>query len=388
MHNKVSIIIPTYNYGDFLSASIDSVLKQTYQNMEIIVIDDGSTDNTRQIVDSYKDQIKYIYQENSGLSTARNTGIKHATGEYMLFLDADDLLGVNLIQSQVEYLTNNPEINISVCRNRLFHKTDASDSPKSFGSWRLFKRNLDIHLCHLNIAPPHAFFFKSKIIKNSKGFDTTLTACEDYDLWIRLSIEGHIPYYNPKGMVYYRRHPKSMSSNLKNQYHHDVILHERVMDLLKKNSKFPLGKRFEGLLAFSSGVVRTAFLLNKLNLPNDFKLMKLAYMSINEAIKKFQKIIPDVLFLLFYFRIKSFLVHPDFKNVKYSKEISHNLDELIKGTCDSALNRKCLIKSIIGLLTKPNIDVWEKRELFIYIFHYLKNICVSLIKYNKSNKTI
>lgn len=88
---KVSVIIPTYNYGRFLGEAIQSVLDQTFTDFELIVVDDGSTDNTKEVVSSFKDsRIKYIFQENCGVSAAQNTGIRASTGEYIAILGSDD----------------------------------------------------------------------------------------------------------------------------------------------------------------------------------------------------------------------------------------------------------------------------------------------------------
>ena len=93
--SKVSILIPSYNNAHYLPQAIDSALNQTFQDFEIIIIDDGSTDNTREIVERYlkraPDKIRYIYQDNQGLARARNTGLRHARGEYVALLDADDV---------------------------------------------------------------------------------------------------------------------------------------------------------------------------------------------------------------------------------------------------------------------------------------------------------
>ena len=93
---KVSVIIPTYNYGKYIEKAVDSVLTQTYRDQEIIVVDDGSTDNTREIIEArYKDKVRYFYQENRGAPAARNFGLRKAEGEFVTFLDADDWLMPN-----------------------------------------------------------------------------------------------------------------------------------------------------------------------------------------------------------------------------------------------------------------------------------------------------
>jgi glycosyltransferase involved in cell wall biosynthesis len=106
----VSVIIPTYNFASFLPKAIDSCLNQTYQNLEIIVVDDGSTDHTREVVQGFKDKIIYIYQDNQGVSAARNTGLELATGDFITFLDADDYLTEDSIQVRLDVLLKYDDI--------------------------------------------------------------------------------------------------------------------------------------------------------------------------------------------------------------------------------------------------------------------------------------
>jgi glycosyltransferase involved in cell wall biosynthesis len=100
----ISVIMPSYNHGKYLSHAIESVLQQTYPAQQVIVVDDGSTDNTPEIVKPYLPQITYLHQNNSGISAARNTGIQHAKGKYLAFLDADDKWPIDKLQSQVQAL--------------------------------------------------------------------------------------------------------------------------------------------------------------------------------------------------------------------------------------------------------------------------------------------
>lgn len=108
----VSVVIPTYNRADLVREAIQSVLDQTYQNFEIIVVDDGSTDGTEQVLAPYKDKIIYIYQENQGGAAARNTGINRAKGKYIAFLDSDDLWFPQKLEKQVEILDKNQDISV------------------------------------------------------------------------------------------------------------------------------------------------------------------------------------------------------------------------------------------------------------------------------------
>ena len=105
----ISVIIPAYNHAKYLSEAIQSVLNQTYQNFEILIVDDGSTDNTRQVVQNYTDQrIKYIYQENRGLAASRNAGLRVTQGEYVAFLDADDIFLPHKLEVQLDWFEAHP----------------------------------------------------------------------------------------------------------------------------------------------------------------------------------------------------------------------------------------------------------------------------------------
>lgn len=117
----VSTIIPVYNGEQFIGEAIDSVLAQTYHPIEIIVVDDGSQDNTAKIVKSYP-QVIYIHQKNSGCGTAKNTGIQHSKGDFLAFLDADDLWNEQKIEIQMDPLLNNPEIEYVICNMKNFYQ--------------------------------------------------------------------------------------------------------------------------------------------------------------------------------------------------------------------------------------------------------------------------
>ena len=113
----ISVIIPCYNYGHFLSEAVDSVLgqKRGELTVEIIVVDDGSTDDTAVVAQGLGSSIRYIHQENQGLSEARNTGIRAAKGDFLVFLDADDLLTANTLSSHLNNFAAHPELDASVC---------------------------------------------------------------------------------------------------------------------------------------------------------------------------------------------------------------------------------------------------------------------------------
>jgi glycosyltransferase involved in cell wall biosynthesis len=264
-NSLVSVIIPTYNYGHFLVDCVNSVLEQTVKNIEIIVIDDGSSDNTSEIIKTFGNMITYIFQQNKGLSAARNTGLKHASGDFVQFLDSDDLLGINAIEAKVNFLDRNPGISVAVSPSLEFSSVAVDGRPETNGCWHLHRRNLDVHLAYLNIAPPHAFLMRRTVVEHVGYFNESLKACEDYDYWLRAAAFGYVPHYGGEGsIVYYRKHPASMSANRKKQYYYDCVLHRTVLELFLRNSKIPVSQNH--WLAFIAGILTT---LSRVELRHD-----------------------------------------------------------------------------------------------------------------------
>ncbi len=228
---RLSVIIPAFNYAHFLRACVDSVRGQGIDGVEVLVVDDGSSDDTAAVAATLPG-IRYIHQANQGLSAARNTGIAHARGEYLLFLDADDQLAPATLAARLDFMRELRTPGVSVCRTRQFHATDSAGRALPGAPWWLAPRDLDLRLWHFNIAPPHAWLLHRAVVNAVGGFDTELRACEDYDYWLRAQRLGYAPRYSRAGLVYYRKHAASMSADNSKQYHHDVLLHERVLAAL------------------------------------------------------------------------------------------------------------------------------------------------------------
>ena len=121
---EISVIIPTYNYANYVRDAVESVLNQSYKEFEIIVVDDGSTDGTKKVLEPLKNRIRYIYQENRGLPSAYNTGIKASKGEYIAFLDSDDLWLPEKLKLQKKYFDDNPAVGMVICNGYLFNDTE------------------------------------------------------------------------------------------------------------------------------------------------------------------------------------------------------------------------------------------------------------------------
>ncbi len=226
----VSVIVPCYNYAHYLPPCLDSVLRQSYQAVQLILVDDGSTDNTTDVAATYGGRLEVIHKANAGLSAARNTGIEAARGQYVLFLDADDVLHPDSIAQRVRFLSRNPEVDVAVCTSRNFSRRPQLRSP--FGHWHLPKSKLRLHLAHFNIAPPHAYLLRRNVVDKVGGFDESLGACEDYDYWLRAVAAGFSFAASP-GLVYYRKHAASMSAQSQQQWRFDTIMHAKAVAVCK-----------------------------------------------------------------------------------------------------------------------------------------------------------
>jgi len=188
MNDLVSVIIPTYNRAYIIERCIKSVLNQSYNNIEIIVIDDGSTDNTKDILAQFSDKINYIYQSNSGVSVARNAGVSVSKGMYLAFLDSDDEWLPNKIEVQYNEFEKYSDIAIVACRARLI-------SLQGDESLTLNMGNITCDFFQIYLYPylgiPNILLLKSAFLQ-VKGFDVTLKSAEDIDLFLRIAINHKV----------------------------------------------------------------------------------------------------------------------------------------------------------------------------------------------------
>jgi len=181
---QISLIIPSYNRSNALKRALQSVLSQSLQPAEIIVVDDGSNDNTANMLHTNFPQVTYLYQSNQGVSSARNLGIKHSTGDWIALLDSDDTWLSDKLEKQVNALQKSP--NIKVCHTeeiwiRNGVRVNAMNKHKKSGGW-IFKQCLP--LCSMS---PSSIMIHRDIFDHLGLFDESLVACEDYDLWLRIS---------------------------------------------------------------------------------------------------------------------------------------------------------------------------------------------------------
>ncbi|HZX10318.1 MAG TPA: glycosyltransferase family A protein [Acidobacteriota bacterium] len=187
----ISVIIPTYNRALYLKEAIDSVLSQDYfsktgsaECFELIVVDDGSTDDTQKVVNSYHQKIRYKFQEHKGVSPARNLGLKLSKGDFIAFLDSDDLWKKEKIRLQMEFMEEHLET-VVCCTQEIWIRNGVFVNPKKkhkkYSGW-IFEKVLPLCLLSLSSA-----LFRRRLFDDIGVFDTNLPACEDYDLAIRLA---------------------------------------------------------------------------------------------------------------------------------------------------------------------------------------------------------
>jgi glycosyltransferase involved in cell wall biosynthesis len=204
----VSVVVPCYNQAHFLGEAIESVLAQSYSHLEILVVDDGSTDNTSEVAARYSG-VRCIRQYNQGLSTARNSGIRESKGAYLVFLDADDRLLPSAIETNLECLEAHPECAFvsGRYRNITVEGTPFPELPSPY----CVRSDHYIELLRGNYIEMHAtVMYRRSVFGSVGGFDTSLKACEDYDICLRIARDFPV-HCHGKIVAEYRRHATNMS---------------------------------------------------------------------------------------------------------------------------------------------------------------------------------
>lgn len=206
----VSIIIPCFNYARFLPDAIESSLGQTYARCEVIVVDDGSTDDTRDVAKTYGDSIRYIYQENAGLSAARNTGIRSSSGGFLVFLDADDRVKPEMVTSSMEVMQRLGD-DFGIVANRALWMDEGGEV---LGKSPQFSAE-DSEITTVDLLIRNRFgvtaLVRKKIFDQCGFFDEQLRASEDRDMWVRVSASGFRIMRLGEPLFIVRRHGNNMS---------------------------------------------------------------------------------------------------------------------------------------------------------------------------------
>lgn len=225
MSKLVSVVMPAKNAADFIELSIDSILNQTYDNFELIVVDDQSDDDTRKILDSYQDhRLVVVEGKGQGISAAFNTGLEKAKGEYFCRCDADDLFPADRLEIQVDWLNNNPD-SVAICGSFTsidpkgrhiiqYHK----ETPSGFINNEFLAAEVITHF--------GTFMSRTKVLRDINGCRFFFVTAEDIDLQLRLSEKGNI-YFMSHNFYHYRLHDLSIT-------HTQSVAHKKFYEELAK----------------------------------------------------------------------------------------------------------------------------------------------------------
>jgi glycosyltransferase involved in cell wall biosynthesis len=217
----VSVIIPNYNYGRYLRQTLESVFSQTYKHLEVVVVDDGSKDDSEIIVKSYSGRVRFVQQKNQGVSAARNRGVKESTGELIAFLDADDLWLPTKLEKQIQRMVQDPAIGLVHCA---FQEIDASGKPlevflEGMEGW--VSREMLLFERPVVLATGSTGLVRRTTFENVGGFDVKLCTSADWDFCYRISRLQRIGFV-PEPLILYRVHGSNMHANIK-LMEHDVL---------------------------------------------------------------------------------------------------------------------------------------------------------------------
>jgi len=222
---EVSVVIPTYNSAHYVTTAVESVLAQSFTDIEIIVIDDGSTDATESVMARFGPPVRFIKQANRGVSSARNRGIAQSRGRTIAFLDADDTWCPNKLERQIEALGGQP--GYRACFSA-FTRVDQNLAPQSVARCKQGSATLQDLLLRGNVIGGSTVIAERSLFEQAGVFDPDLSQCADWDMWVRLAAFTDFLYLDDP-LATYRQHDSNMS---------------RDPSLLERDSVRVLGKGF------------------------------------------------------------------------------------------------------------------------------------------------
>lgn len=316
----VSVIIPSFNYGFVIEETLNSLLNQSYSNWEAIIVDDGSTDNSREIIKKYAasdKRFKYIFQDNKGVSTARNVGIKEAQGSFIQFLDADDLISADKLAIQLSFFDKHPEVDICYTDHVYFEDGKPEifypDYEMEFKDWmpRLCDKGFNIldSLLYSNIAVMSSPLVRKKIVELTGGFPEFSNHTEDWEFWFRCAVNGahfcYLKHADAKTIIRIHRH--SVSKDLRIMREGEIRFRDRISDYICKSLYLSTDEK-QKLLAKNRDRKRKLY-----------KLMMYDISLINvRDLRRMARVSDSKIFFSFYFKALNYKRKALFKNDKSS----------------------------------------------------------------------
>jgi len=223
----VSVITPTFNRAKYVSEAISSVLEQTFSDLELIIVDDGSTDNTRLEVQPFlaDERVRYFYQENQGQSQARNFALGQARGNHIAFLDSDDLWCPGKLEQQLAIFEREPGIDIVHGDEALI---DEKGAVTSFKNMKRYSGNITRFLLADNSVSITSALVKRRCFDEMGGFDTSIGVADDYELWLRFSSRYRF-HYEPGIVASYRVMTDQISSDKRRRFAANELIINRFL---------------------------------------------------------------------------------------------------------------------------------------------------------------
>ena len=252
---NISVVIPSYNRKDFLKRSIDSAINQTKKPLEIIVVDDGSTDGTEAMIKSDYDFVKFIKQKNKGVSAARNIGIKVSIGEWICFLDSDDEWKKDKLEKQINAMKSNPgykffHSNEIWIKNGL--RINQKKKHKKYGG-DIFDKCLD--MCRIS---PSSVMIGKTVFDEVGNFNEDLVVCEDYELWLRICDKYRVFFIDEPLIIKYGGHQGQLSYSIESIENHRIKALEYLIleNLNRKNKRHAIQMLLSKLNIYLKGLVK------------------------------------------------------------------------------------------------------------------------------------
>ena len=252
---NISVVIPSYNRREFLKRSIDSAINQTKKPLEIIVVDDGSTDGTETVIKSDYDFVKFIKQKNKGVSAARNIGIKVSIGEWICFLDSDDEWKKDKLEKQINAMKSNPgykffHSNETWIKNGL--RINQKKKHKKYGG-DIFDKCLD--MCRIS---PSSVMVDKTVFDEVGNFNENLVVCEDYELWLRICDKYRVFFIDEPLIIKYGGHQGQLSYSIESIENHRIKALEYLIleNLNRKNKRHAIQMLLSKLNIYLKGLVK------------------------------------------------------------------------------------------------------------------------------------
>ena len=238
---KVSVIIPAYNVEKYIGETLDSVLTQTYSDFEVVVVDDGSQDQTASIIKQYQTKypkkIRLIQKENGGPSKARNVGIKASTGEYIAFIDADDLWLPGKLEKQVGYFEKQPsQVGLVYTNAKKFDEQGIWTLPKRYRKKRAYGW-IYKDLLRQNMIPNQSVIVRKRCFEEVGFFEEFLDIIEDHDMWIRIAMKYEIAFLE-ETLSLYREHSQGRSKGDEKTMNREIGVMEKHLKIASGNIEF------------------------------------------------------------------------------------------------------------------------------------------------------